>query len=333
MKSLTVLLGMLMLAASMSGCLENLGIGESNDESRCNNDVCVGISCGFPAFDSLDNDSNGILDAYEFVYGLYDFDSQYNYESYYEIFEEIISSFTNYYDDEEDDDENEDFDDDENDQGGNQESDQVIGLNETLYGILGINEYTGICFGLYCGPPSFVEIDSDGSGYLDSEELVNGMSEIEPGYTDEFQEVFNELSGDDGLLDESEYEIFERMYVGGEDPYCEDCDDSSNFNHSEDEIKFFPLMPNCYQLKFFDGNNQLFGGWGGKATFVDSDGVTSTIMEFSYHNTYVYLDQTKSWTIEYEFDETDIGFVIDGVTYGGDNENWDDDPVVGSVKL
>ena len=61
--------------------------------------------------------------------------------------------------------------------------------------------------------------------------------------------------------------------------------------------------------------------------------MTSTIDDFSDHMTYVYLNQDKSWTMEYEFDEIDIGFVIDGVTYGGDNENWDDDPVVGSVKL
>ena len=327
MRSMGVLLSALMFAASMSGCIEDLSIGESTDESGCNNDVCVGLSCGFPAFDSLDNDSNGILDVYEFVYGLHEFDDQYNYESYSKIFEEIIYELTDYDDDDEDDDYDdggdEDYD-DENDQGSNQEGDVVIGLNETLYGILGVNEYLGICFSLYCGAPDFVELDLDGSGYLDSNEFINGMFEQHP-LQEELQEVFDEFSGDDGLLDDSEYEAFQRLL--GADDF------RSSFNHSEDDIKFFPLRPNCYQLEFFDGNNEFFSGWGGKVNFVDSDGVTSTIDDFSHHMTYVYLNQDKSWTMEYEFDEIDIGFVIDGVTYGGDNENWDDDPVVGSVKL
>ena len=41
MRSMGVLLSALMFAASMSGCIEDLSIGESTDESGCNNDVCV----------------------------------------------------------------------------------------------------------------------------------------------------------------------------------------------------------------------------------------------------------------------------------------------------
>ena len=34
------------------------------------------------------------------------------------------------------------------------------------------------------------------------------------------------------------------------------------------------------------------------------------------------LSESTTWTMEYTFDEGDVGFIIDGVTYGGDNNGF-----------
>ena len=308
MRSITFFLTVAMISAGISGCLENIGIAETNNND-CNSGECIGLECGIPSFSSLDNNSDGALDVYEFVYGMYEYDAQYGLESYADIYDEITHVYS---DDDEDDEYDEDDDDNDNDN-------EMPLINETLYNILGLRDDGGLCLGLDCGIPEFSEMDSNSDGTLSRSEFVEGLMVVDSRWGNEFDEAFDDISHSDGVVDSYEYEDF-REEVG----YSSDWEehDDSDINHSEEEIKFSSTRPRCYHVEFFDRSNDRFGGWGGEVRFISADGVTSTIEDFSYGKKYVTLSESTTWTMEYTFDEGDVGFIIDGVTYGGDNNGF-----------
>ena len=78
--------------------------------------------------------------------------------------------------------------------------------NESLYKIMDFGEFDRICFGLECSIPQFTELDSNADGMLDRDEFVNGLSEADPRYSDQYSDMFNETSGSDQLLDKIEYD-------------------------------------------------------------------------------------------------------------------------------
>ena len=101
--------------------------------------------------------------------------------------------------------------------------------------------------------------------------------------------------------------------------------------NSESPITFVPSS-SCtaiYHLEFFDLSNDEFGEWGGKVTFVSSEGTEEDISYFSSEKKYVFLDESMDWSIEYTFYEDDIGFIANGKMYGGNNRNGDS----GTVEL
>lgn len=82
-----------------------------------------------------------------------------------------------------------------------------------------------------------------------------------------------------------------------------------------------------YHVEFFDNSNDEFGEWGGEVTFVGSDGTEEQFADFSSEKKYVFLDESLTWSIEYTFYEDDIGFMANGVVYGGYNQYGDSDTV------
>ena len=46
----------------------------------------------------------------------------------------------------------------------------------------------------------------------------------------------------------------------------------------------------------------------------------SSIKDFSHHLSFVYLNQSLAWAIEYTLDEEDLGIIIDGIAYEADGE-------------
>ncbi len=248
-----------------------------------NDGVCIGLECGFPEFSTLDNNSNGTLNISEFVLGLKEFDDRYSYDYLINIFEYL----TGYEDD--------------------------AAVNESLYSIMDFGEFDRICFGLECTIPQFTELDSNADGMLDRGEFVNGLSEADPRYSDQYSDMFNETSGSDQLLDKNEYDEFTEQLNFYSYP------DEGVINHSEADLNFSKVSPRCWHIQFFDGTNPDFSNWGGSVQFTDSNGVVSTIEDFSHYLSFVSLNESLTWTIEYTFDEDDVGFIIDGVTYEGGN--------------
>lgn len=75
-----------------------------------------------------------------------------------------------------------------------------------------------------------------------------------------------------------------------------------------------------WHIEFFDLSSNYFDEWEGIIEFTGSDGTTEKIEQFSSEKKYVLLDNSISWILEYTFYEDDIGFIIDGVVYGGENQ-------------
>ncbi|MEC8249360.1 MAG: hypothetical protein VX043_02435, partial [Candidatus Thermoplasmatota archaeon] len=75
-----------------------------------------------------------------------------------------------------------------------------------------------------------------------------------------------------------------------------------------------------WHIEFFDLSSNYFDEWEGIIEFTGSDGTTEKIEQFSSEKRYVLLDNSISWILEYTFYEDDIGFIIDGVVYGGENQ-------------
>ena len=305
MRAVVILLNAVLISATFSGCLENLGSLSSVDDNDCDSDDCFGIECGMPSFSSLDNNSNGTLDIEEFVFGLHEYDNQFSLDYYLGMLEELIPLY---------------------------EDDNVEPVvNETLYNLIQFNETQGFCIGIDCGGPKFDDIDTDFNGIVDSNEFIVALTNIDPRWSDEYQEIFDEFSGNDTQLNESEYYDF--YYEIWED-ICNNCVNGDNdVNHSEDQIKFSKLKPRCYHIEFFDGSNREFGGWGGIVRFIDGNGVITTIEDFSWDKKYVYLNESTTWTIEYELQEHDVGLIVDGVTYGNDGTYDDESPKLGSIEI
>ena len=84
-----------------------------------------------------------------------------------------------------------------------------------------------------------------------------------------------------------------------------------------------------YHVGFFDNSNDEFDEWGGEVTFVSSDGTEEQLADFSSEKKYVFLDESMTWSMEYTFYEDDIGFMANGIVYGGYNQYGDS----GTVEL
>ena len=81
----------------------------------------------------------------------------------------------------------------------------------------------------------------------------------------------------------------------------------------------FSECPNFWHIEFFDLSADRFSSWDGVVEFTDSNGNTENIEFFSNSMRYVTLDDSLDWTMTYTFYEEDIGFIIAGETYGGNN--------------
>ena len=167
--------------------------------------------------------------------------------------------------------------------------------------------------------PYFEEVDSNKNSMIDKNEFVNKMLSIDPSGFEVYNSTFDEISGDDGLVDNAEYEEFLHDY---DDSYDNDEYEVA-VDYSDRGIHFSKSRANCWHIKFFDGTNSDYSTWGGTVRFTDADGVVTTIEDFSSAYTYLTLTGSESWLIEYMFTEEDVGFEIDGVIYGGDNGEED----------
>ena len=263
---------------------------------------CSGFACGFPSFESLDSNGNGTLSLHEFTNGLHAVDDYYSIDMYGDIFDYLI-----YFSDVDDDD----------------ETDDVQEINKTTYQLIGVNQYNQICSGFGCGFPSFEEVDTNENLIIDKDEFINKMSSINPYSIDMFAETFDEINGGDNLLDNYEYEQFLHDY---DESYDNDIE-TEEIDYSEQGLLFSKSRSNCWHIKFYDGTNSDYSSWGGTVNFTDSDGVVTTIEDFSSAYTFLTLTGSESWIIEATFTEGDVGFEIDGIRYGGDDydDYYDED--------
>ena len=88
-------------------------------------------------------------------------------------------------------------------------------------------------------------------------------------------------------------------------------------------VSFAGCEPNEYHVEFFDMSASDFCCWDGEVEFTTDSGEKTTIADFSSGQKYVTLAQGHVWTMDYTFYEDDIGFIVDGVSYGGSNEEGD----------
>jgi len=88
-------------------------------------------------------------------------------------------------------------------------------------------------------------------------------------------------------------------------------------------ISYSSCAPEDWQIKFIDMSADNFNSWGGEIVFDNGVDGVEVIEYFSSDIKYVTLDESYSWTISYTFYEDDIGFILDGVTYGLNNQYGD----------
>ena len=88
-------------------------------------------------------------------------------------------------------------------------------------------------------------------------------------------------------------------------------------------ISYSSCAPEDWQIKFIDMSADNFNSWGGEIVFDNGIDEVESIEYFSSDIKYVTLDDSYSWTISYTFYEDDIGFILDGVTYGLNNQYGD----------
>ena len=88
-------------------------------------------------------------------------------------------------------------------------------------------------------------------------------------------------------------------------------------------ISYSSCDPEDWQIKFIDMSADNFNSWGGEIVFDNGVDEVEVIEYFSSDIKYVTLDDSYSWTISYTFYEDDIGFILDGVTYGLNNQYGD----------
>ncbi|MGB2479073.1 MAG: hypothetical protein ACPID5_05000, partial [Candidatus Poseidoniaceae archaeon] len=81
----------------------------------------------------------------------------------------------------------------------------------------------------------------------------------------------------------------------------------------------FSECPSFWHVEFFDLSADRFSSWDGIVEFTDSNGNSERIEFFSNSMRYVTLDDSLDWTMTYTFYEDDIGFIIAGKAYGGNN--------------
>ena len=259
---------------------------------------CSGFGCGIPSFESLDSNGNGSLSLDEFANGLHAVDDYYSIDVYEYIFDYLIY-FSNVDDDDE-------------------ETNHDREINKTMYELIGVNQYNEICAGFGCGFPSFEEVDADENLIIDKDEFVNKMSSIDPYSIDMFAETFEEIKGGDDLVDRDEYEEF---LHDNDDTYDNDPETIA-IDYSEQGLLFSKSRSNCWHIKFYDGTNADYSSWGGTVRFTDSDGVVTTIEDFSSAYSFLTFTGSESWIIEATFTEDDVGFEIGDVRYDGEDSYY-----------
>jgi len=91
-------------------------------------------------------------------------------------------------------------------------------------------------------------------------------------------------------------------------------------NYDEEPAILFSECPSSWHVEFFDLSNDNFASWEGEVEFTDSDGNTKVLNHFSSDKKYVTLDESLDWSLKYTYYEDDIGFIVGGTVYGGDNQ-------------
>lgn len=94
-------------------------------------------------------------------------------------------------------------------------------------------------------------------------------------------------------------------------------------------VTFSECEPENPHVEFFDLSAFDFCCWDGEVEFTATSQEGVTLSSFSSEKKYVTLEEGHVWTMTYTFYEDDIGFVLDGKEYGGNNEPGD----TGSVTL
>lgn len=103
---------------------------------------------------------------------------------------------------------------------------------------------------------------------------------------------------------------------------------SQDDNDQTGSVSFASCEPNEYHVEFFDMSSFDFCCWDGEVEFTTDSGEKTSIADFSSGSKYVTLEQGYVWTMDYTFYEEDIGFIVDGVNYGGDNEEGDSGSII-----
>ena len=97
---------------------------------------------------------------------------------------------------------------------------------------------------------------------------------------------------------------------------------SDEYNEGEG-VTYSHCAPDDYHVEFFDRSAFDFCCWDGEVEFISETGGQSTLESFSSAAKFVVLEEGHVWTMHYAFYESDIGFIVDGKEYGGNNENGD----------
>ena len=133
-----------------------------------------------------------MLDFNEFTNGLHAVDDYYSIEMYENIYDSIV--YHMYYDDDDED------------------NYETLEINQSMYELIGVDNNNEICLAFGCGFPYFEEVDSNKNSMIDKNEFVNKMLSIDPSGFEVYNSTFDEISGDDGLVDNAEYEEFLHDY-------------------------------------------------------------------------------------------------------------------------
>ena len=97
---------------------------------------------------------------------------------------------------------------------------------------------------------------------------------------------------------------------------------SDEYNEGEG-VTYSHCAPDDYHVEFFDRSAFDFCCWDGEVEFISETGGQSTLDGFSSAAKFVVLEEGHVWTMHYAFYESDIGFIVDGKEYGGNNQDGD----------
>ena len=85
-------------------------------------------------------------------------------------------------------------------------------------------------------------------------------------------------------------------------------------------VSYADCKPDTYHVEFYDMSAFDFCCWDGEVEFTNPEGDRAYLSSFSSSQKYVILEQGHVWTMDYAFYEYDIGFIVNGENYGGNND-------------